>query len=278
MRCGKDLEFPDRAIEPESVAAPLTVTSEREHRKRRRRGWQRASSCWRPGIPHARANRGAAPPLSTLRSAGEEAGVRPEGAADDRAPRCPERDPALLALALIVEPAAPVQGRSRHQRLRRRRAAAGGADEPPDHGLDVIERDASLGRAQERIRDRLLLHGREVEVRTSSPSPAADQLHPHAVVAQLNFSWVVRAVDTNGRPSAESNTVTYRTPPDATAPSAPTLSPLYVGPELVELDWTDSVDDVSKVSYAVNVNGTRRRRPSHRAVARWRRRPRTRSA
>jgi fibronectin type III domain protein len=71
-----------------------------------------------------------------------------------------------------------------------------------------------------------------------------------------NYSWVVRAVDTNGRASAESNTVTHRTPADTTAPSAPTLSALYVGPKLVELDWTDSVDDTSKVSYAVNVNGS----------------------
>ena len=71
-----------------------------------------------------------------------------------------------------------------------------------------------------------------------------------------NFSWVVRAVDTSGRPSAESNTVTHRTPADTTAPSPPTLSALYVGPKLVELDWTDSVDDVSKVTYAVNVNGS----------------------
>ena len=71
----------------------------------------------------------------------------------------------------------------------------------------------------------------------------------------INHSWVVIAVDTRGRPSAESNTVTYKTPPDTTAPSAPALSALYVGPRLVELDWTDSIDDVSSVTYAVNVSG-----------------------
>ncbi len=73
----------------------------------------------------------------------------------------------------------------------------------------------------------------------------------------VNYSWVVRAV-VNGTPSPDSNTVTYKTPPDTTAPPAPTLSaPLYVGPKLVELDWTDSVDETSSaVTYLVNRNGT----------------------
>jgi hypothetical protein len=72
----------------------------------------------------------------------------------------------------------------------------------------------------------------------------------------ITHSWVVRAVDTKGHGSAESNMVTYTTPADTTAPSAPTLSAPYVGPGLVELDWTDSVDDVSGVNYLVNVNGS----------------------
>ena len=72
----------------------------------------------------------------------------------------------------------------------------------------------------------------------------------------VNYSWVVRAV-VNGTPSPDSNTVTYKTPPDTTAPPAPTLSaPLYVGPKVVELDWTDSVDETSSaVTYLVNRNG-----------------------
>ena len=72
----------------------------------------------------------------------------------------------------------------------------------------------------------------------------------------INHAWTVRAVDTKGNPSAESNTVTYKTPPDVTAPSTPTLSPVFVGPKVVELDWTDSVDDVSQVTYTVKVDGT----------------------
>ena len=72
----------------------------------------------------------------------------------------------------------------------------------------------------------------------------------------VNYSWVVRAV-VNGTPSPDSNTVSYKTPPDTTAPPAPTLSaPLYVGPKVVELDWTDSVDETSSaVTYLVNRNG-----------------------
>jgi Fibronectin type III domain len=72
------------------------------------------------------------------------------------------------------------------------------------------------------------------------------------------YSWVVRAVDMNVRASADSNRVTYTTPPDTTPPPAPTLSePLYVGPRLVELDWTDSVDETnSATTYLVNRNGS----------------------
>ena len=71
----------------------------------------------------------------------------------------------------------------------------------------------------------------------------------------INHAWTVRAVDTKGNGSAESNTVTYRTPPDTTPPTTPALSAPFVGPTRVRLDWTDSVDDISAVSYAVNVSG-----------------------
>jgi hypothetical protein len=67
---------------------------------------------------------------------------------------------------------------------------------------------------------------------------------------------VVYAVDKSGHRSADSNTVTYRTPSDVTPPSAPVLSAPFVGPTRILLDWTDSVDDVSGVLYTVTVNGT----------------------
>jgi hypothetical protein len=71
----------------------------------------------------------------------------------------------------------------------------------------------------------------------------------------INHGWVVYAVDTKGNGSAHSNMVTYKTPPDTTAPTAPALSASFVGPTLAELEWTDSVDDVSGVTYTVNVSG-----------------------
>jgi fibronectin type 3 domain-containing protein len=71
----------------------------------------------------------------------------------------------------------------------------------------------------------------------------------------ITYSWVVYAVDRNGKKSADSNAVTFRTPADTTAPSTPTLTAPFVGPKRVLLDWTDSVDDVSGVMYTVNVDG-----------------------
>lgn len=72
----------------------------------------------------------------------------------------------------------------------------------------------------------------------------------------INHAWIVYAVDTTGNRSGDSNTVTYRTPSDVTPPSTPALSAPFVGPTRVELDWTDSVDDVSSVTYTVNVDGS----------------------
>lgn len=87
--------------------------------------------------------------------------------------------------------------------------------------------------------------------------PATQRTFTHTRLwPNITHSWVVYAVDTRGRASAESNTVTYRTPSDTTPPSTPSLSAPYVGPTLAELDWTDSVDDVSHVSYTVNVDGS----------------------
>ena len=73
----------------------------------------------------------------------------------------------------------------------------------------------------------------------------------------VTYSWTVRAVDANGRSSGVSSTLTYKVPPDTAPPTAPVLSQLYVGPTLVELDWTDSVDESSGApTYLVDVNGS----------------------
>jgi fibronectin type 3 domain-containing protein len=87
--------------------------------------------------------------------------------------------------------------------------------------------------------------------------PATETTFNHArLTPNSTYSWVVYAVDRNGKRSADSNTVTYRTPSDTTPPSTPSLSAPYVGPRLVQLDWTDSVDDVTNVRYTVNVDGS----------------------
>jgi len=73
----------------------------------------------------------------------------------------------------------------------------------------------------------------------------------------VTYSWTVRAVDARGNGSGPSNTLTYKVPPDTAPPSTPALSVLYVGPKLVELDWTDAVDESSGApTYLVNVNGS----------------------
>ena len=164
--------------------------------------------------------------------------------------------PALLALALIA-PEAGAAPKPKPTPTPTPSPSPCGADEPPDHGHDIGERDARLGRARERLLDHVPPHLRE---RASSSSTSCRRRPPSRAPACRPTSPTrgsSSAVDMNGRPSADSNTVTYKTPPDTTAPPAPTLSaPLYVGPRLVELDWTDSVDETSSaVTYLVNRNG-----------------------
>ena len=70
-----------------------------------------------------------------------------------------------------------------------------------------------------------------------------------------NFSVVV--VDANGNRSASSNVVTFTTPPDTTAPSAPTLSEVAVWPMRAVISWTRSDDGgTSQVWYTLLVDGS----------------------
>jgi fibronectin type III domain protein len=69
-------------------------------------------------------------------------------------------------------------------------------------------------------------------------------------------SWTVITVDSNGNRSAPSNSVTFTTPPDTTAPSAPTLSLVAARPTRITVAWTDSKDDTSQVSYTLFVDGS----------------------
>jgi chitodextrinase len=70
------------------------------------------------------------------------------------------------------------------------------------------------------------------------------------------FNYSVVVVDANGHRSASSNTITYTTPPDVTAPTAPTLSATAVFPTRVTVAWTQSKDDTSQVFYTLLVDGS----------------------
>ena len=73
------------------------------------------------------------------------------------------------------------------------------------------------------------------------------------------YSLTVYAVDDRGNRSADSNTVTARTTPDTTPPSAPTLLTTVLGPSQVRLDWTRSSDNLplNCCSYSIFMNGVR---------------------
>jgi hypothetical protein len=69
-------------------------------------------------------------------------------------------------------------------------------------------------------------------------------------------TWTVVAVDSSGHRSAPSNSVTFTTPPDTTAPSpAPSLTLISAYPTRISVAWTASTDDTSQVSYTVWVDG-----------------------
>ena len=71
------------------------------------------------------------------------------------------------------------------------------------------------------------------------------------------FNYSVVAITSTGKRSASSNSVTYTTPADTTAPSAPTLSLTGTWPVRISVAWTASFDDVgSQVWYTLLVNGT----------------------
>ena len=70
-------------------------------------------------------------------------------------------------------------------------------------------------------------------------------------------TFSVYAVDSAGNRSANSNTVSYTTPPDTTPPSPPpTLSLASVYPTRISVAWTASVDNVSQVWYTLLVDGS----------------------
>jgi chitodextrinase len=70
------------------------------------------------------------------------------------------------------------------------------------------------------------------------------------------YTFTVVTVSSNGQRSAPSNAVTYTTPADTTAPTAPELSTTAVFPTRIHLAWTASVDNRTQVSYTLFVDGS----------------------
>lgn len=69
-------------------------------------------------------------------------------------------------------------------------------------------------------------------------------------------TFSVYAIDSAGHRSANSNSVTYTTPPDTRPPSpTPQLTITSVRPTRFSLTWSGSTDNVSQVYYTLFVNG-----------------------
>jgi chitodextrinase len=76
------------------------------------------------------------------------------------------------------------------------------------------------------------------------------------LLPDTTFNYSVYAIDHRGNRSAFSNTVTYRTPPDTTAPAPPPqLSLTYLRPTRIGVSWTASTDNTSQVWHTLYVNG-----------------------
>jgi chitodextrinase len=78
------------------------------------------------------------------------------------------------------------------------------------------------------------------------------------LLPDTTFNYSVYAINSRGQHSGFSNTVTYRTPPDTTAPTpAPQLSLTYLRPTRIGVTWTASTDNTSQVWYTLYHNGER---------------------
>ena len=71
------------------------------------------------------------------------------------------------------------------------------------------------------------------------------------------YNFSVYAVDDKGNRSAESNIVSASTLADSTAPSAPVLQAVVLGPSQVQLTWDKSTDNVANrcCNYNIKMNG-----------------------
>ena len=75
------------------------------------------------------------------------------------------------------------------------------------------------------------------------------------LLPERTHTFAVYALDAAGNRSANSNTVSYTTPPDTRPPSPPpVLSTTSVAPTTISLAWTPSLDDISQVWTSLFVN------------------------
>ena len=75
------------------------------------------------------------------------------------------------------------------------------------------------------------------------------------LLPERTHTFAVYALDIAGNRSANSNTVSYTTPPDTRPPSPPpVLSTTSVAPTTISLAWTPSLDDISQVWTSLFVN------------------------
>lgn len=78
-----------------------------------------------------------------------------------------------------------------------------------------------------------------------------------SLMADRTFTFSVYAVDKVGNRSANSNSVSFTTPPDTSPPSPPpTLSLTSVFPTRISVSWTKAVDNTTQVWYTLLVNGS----------------------
>lgn len=87
-------------------------------------------------------------------------------------------------------------------------------------------------------------------------NPPQTTLTRSKLLPDRTHTFGVYAIDAAGNRSANSNTVSYTTPPDTSPPSPPpTLSTTSVAPTTISLAWTPSFDDISQVWTSLFVDG-----------------------
>ena len=87
--------------------------------------------------------------------------------------------------------------------------------------------------------------------------PPRTTLSLSQLLPERTHTFSVYALDRAGNRSANSNTVSFTTPPDTRPPSPPpTLSATAVAPTTVSLAWTQAVDDISQVWTSLFVDGS----------------------